>query len=180
MRQLKIAIVLALALVLQSSVTAFWQSFRYVDLPLVVVVYFALRRDALLALAVGAVAGIGMDALGSGGLMGAFGFTKTFIAYTIYALSTRVMLDNPLMRIPVLASAALLNEVIYVLLQRMFNQPPLVAFVQTAGLTLLWTTVAGTVLLQVLDLIFGERARQRRQFAFRRKVARRGMTMRRR
>jgi rod shape-determining protein MreD len=172
MRQLKIAIALAVAIILQSAVTSRWHPFVYADLSLVIVVYFALQRDVLQALIVGAAAGLAMDAL-SGGLLGAGSFTKTFIAYLIFALATRVSLDNPIVRIPVLASAALLDAAIYVLLNRMFGQPSLIPFVVAAGFKVIGTTIAGTILLQVLDLIFSDRARQRRQFAFRRRVARR-------
>ena len=70
MRQLKVALVLAVAIILQSTLRAVWPPLVYVDLPLIVVVYFALQRDALQALLVGAIAGLATDAL-SGGLLGA-------------------------------------------------------------------------------------------------------------
>jgi rod shape-determining protein MreD len=85
MRQLKIALVLALAIILQTSLGVVWQPFVYIDLPLIVVVYFALQRDAMQALVVGAVAGLATDALGAGGLLGAGGFSKTLTAYLIVA-----------------------------------------------------------------------------------------------
>ena len=173
MRQLKIALVLALAVVLQSSLPAIWPPFVYIDLPLIVVVYFALQRDPLQALVIGAVAGLAMDALGGGGLLGAGGFSKTLVAYLIASLATRVMLDNPLVRIPVLAGAALLDSVVFVLLHRILSQPSLKPFAETASFKLIGTTVAGTLILYVLDTFFSDRARQRRQFAWRRRVARR-------
>jgi rod shape-determining protein MreD len=180
MRQLKISIALAVAIILQSSIASVWRPFVYVDLALVVVVYFALQREPLQALIVGAAAGLAIDAL-SAGLLGAGSFTKTFIAYLIFALATRVSLDNPIVRIPVLASAALLDAAIYNLLHRLFGQPSLVPFVLAAGFKVIGTTIAGTILLQVLDLLFSDKARQRRQFAFRRRVARRSTgTLRRR
>lgn len=174
MRPLKIAVVLTLAIILQSSLPQIWRYSHYVDLPLIVVVYFALQRDALQALMIGAVAGLATDALG-GGLLGAGGFSKTLTAYVIVSLATRVMLDNPLVRIPVLAGAALLDSAVYVLLHRMLGQASLVSFVDTASYRLIGTTLAGTLLLYLLDRFFSERARQRRELAFRRKVARRGL-----
>jgi rod shape-determining protein MreD len=174
MRQLRIALVLAVAVVLQSSLRANWDLFKYVDLPLIVVVYVALQRDALQALFVGAVAGLATDVL-SGGLLGGGGFSKTLVAFTVVSLATRVMLDNPLARIPVLAGASLLDDTVYVLLHRMLGQPSNFKFVEQASFKLIGTTVAGTILLYLLDLMFSERARQRRQLAFRRRVARRGI-----
>lgn len=173
MRQLKIALVLAIAVILQSSLKAVWQPLSYVDLPLIVVVYFALQRDALEALIIGAAAGLATDALGAGGLLGAGGFSKTVVAFLLASLSTRVMLDNPLVRIPVLAGAVFLDATIYVLLHRLLGQPPLASFVELTSFKVISTTVIGTIMLYLLDMMFSEKARQRRQFAFRRKVARR-------
>jgi rod shape-determining protein MreD len=174
MRQLKIAIVLALAVLLQTYLRTIWEPFVYIDLPLIVVVYFALQRDMLQALVVGVVAGLAMDALSGGGLLGAWGFSKTLTAYVIAAVATRVMLDNPLVRIPVLAGAVLLDATVYVVLHRMLGQASQMPFVEKASYEVIWTTVVGTVVLYVFDIFFSERARQRRQFAFRRRIARRG------
>ena len=174
MRQLKIALVLAVAVILQSSLRAVWPLFVYVDLPLIVVVYVALQRDALQALFVGAIAGLAADAL-SGGLLGAGGFAKTLVAFLIVSLATRVNLDNPLARVPVLAGASLVDDAVYVLIHRMLGQPSNVGFVEQASFKLIGTAIAGTILLYLLDMLFSERARQRRQLAFRRRVARRGI-----
>jgi rod shape-determining protein MreD len=174
MRQLKIALVLAVAVILQTSLPAVWPPFVYVDLPLIVVVYVALQRDALQSLFVGVVAGLATDSL-SAGLLGAGGFSKTLVAFLVVSLATRVMLDNPLVRIPVLAGASVLDDAVYVLLHRMLGQPTNYKFVEQASFKLIGTTVAGTILFYLFDLIFSERARQRRQLAFRRRVARRGI-----
>jgi rod shape-determining protein MreD len=174
MRQLKIALVLSLALILQSSLGVIWRPLTYIDLPLIVVVYFALQRDALQALIIGVAAGLAADALGGPkSLLGAAGFSKTLTAYLIVSLATRVNIDNPLARIPVLAGAAFFDDTVYVLLHRMLNQPMDYRFIDRAPLKLIATTVVGTIILYMLDLFFSERARQRRQLAFRRRVARR-------
>lgn len=175
MRQLKIAGVLALAIALQ-SVFATWPPLAYVDLPLIVVVYFALQRDVLQALVVGAAAGLAMDALG-GGLLGAGGFSKTLTAYIVYIAAARVMLDTTLLRIPVLAAATAIDASVFVGLHRLLGQLLAMPFVQALLYKLVATTVAGTVLLYVFETFFSERARQRRQFAVRRRVARRGPSL---
>ncbi|MCA1558085.1 MAG: hypothetical protein LC731_06050, partial [Acidobacteria bacterium] len=96
-------------------------------------------------------------------------------AYVIATLATRVMLDNPLVRIPVLAGAALLDATVYVLLHRMLDRASLQPFVETASYKVIWTTIVGTIFLYIFDTLFSERARQRRQLSVRRRVARRGM-----
>lgn len=174
MRHLKIGLVLALALILQTTLSArVWEPFIFVDLPLIVVVYFALQRDAMQAITVGVIAGLASDALGAGGLLGAGGFSKTLTAYLIVTIATRVMLDNPLARIPVIAGAVLFDDIVYVLLHRMLGQTTKYRFIDRAPLKLIATTVIGTLLLYLLDLLFSDRARQRRQLAFRRRIARR-------
>lgn len=173
MRQLTIAAVLLVVIALQSALRAVWQPFAYVDLALILVVYFALQREPLNALIVAAIAGLAMDALGRG-LLGAGGFSKVVAAYAVYFVAQRVMLDTILLRIPVLAGATLVDNIIYVAMNRMLGQPSTMPFVQSLAYKLIATTVAGTLLLYAYDSYFSARARQRRQFTVRRRVARRG------
>ena len=98
MAQLKIILSVALAAILQSSLRQIWPALVYIDLPLIVTVYFALQRDAVRAVLVGCFTGVATDAL-SRGLLGAGGFTKTLVAYLIATLTTYISLDNPLARI---------------------------------------------------------------------------------
>jgi rod shape-determining protein MreD len=172
MPQLKIAAVLAVAIVLQLSLRAVWPPLSYIDFPLIVVVYIALQRDAWQALLVGTLAGLIVDTA-SGGLIGAGGFSKTLTAYVIYFAATRVNLENPLLRIPVLAAATLADAGIYVFWHRVLGSPPLVPVMQTISYKLIATTTVGTLVLYMLDSIISGRSDQRRQFATRRRVARR-------
>jgi rod shape-determining protein MreD len=176
MPQLKIAAVFALAIVLALSLRVVWPPLAYVDFPLIVVVYIALQRDAWRALIAGTLAGVIIDAT-SGGLIGAGGFSKTLTAYVIYVAATRVNLENFLLRVPVLAAATVLDESVYVFLHRLLGHPPLVPFVQTLVYRLIATTVVGTAGLYFMDRMFSARRSQRRQFAIRRRVARRNVGM---
>ena len=173
MPQLKIAAALAVAIILQLSLGSIWPPLSYIDFPLMVVVYIALQRHAWHALIVGTIAGLAIDAP-SGGLIGAGGFSKTLTAYLIYIAATRVNLENPLLRIPVLAAASLIDSAVYFFWHRSLGNPPSVPFVQTTSYRLIGTTIVGTFALYLLDSLFTERARQRRTFASRRKGARRG------
>src|SRR4030095_10959889 len=144
MPQLKIAAVLAISIVLQLSLRIVWPPLSYIDFPLVVVVYIALQRDAWQALLVGTLAGLIIDAA-RGGLVGAGGFSKTMTAYVIYFAATRVNLENPLLRIPVLAAASVLDSGIYVFWHRVLGYPPSVPVVQTMSYKLIATTIVGTL-----------------------------------
>src|SRR5574339_1231345 len=125
MSQLKIVVVLLISILLQLSLREVWQPLSYIDFPLVVVVYIALQRDAWQALLVGTLAGLIVDTA-SGGLIGAGGFSKTLTAYVIYFAATRVNLENPLLRIPVLAAATLVDSLVFVFSHRLFGYPPTV------------------------------------------------------
>src|SRR5215475_10708151 len=172
MSHIKIAVVLSVAIVLKLLLREVWRPLSYIDFPLVVVVYIALQRDAWQALLVGTLAGLIVDAA-SGGLVGAGGFSKTLTAYVIYFAATRVNLENPLLRIPVLAAASLLDSAVYVFWHRVLGYPPVAPLVQTMSYKLIATTVAGTLALYLLNALSAERNSQRRQFATRRRVARR-------
>ena len=174
---LKLAVCILLAVVLQSSLPTLSPSLVYIDLPLILVVYVALQRNAVQSVIVGAVTGIATDAI-SNGLLGANGFSKTLTAYLIAALATRVSLDNYLIRIFVLASAVLFDSTVYYLLHVILDQASQAAFVETVAWKLIATTVVGTLIFYVFDIFFSDRASQRRQFACRRRAARRSLTRR--
>ncbi len=174
MRQLVIAIVLIVAIALQSALRAIWQPLAFIDLTLILVVYFALQREPLQALIVAAVAGLAMDLIsGPPALLGAGGFAKVLTAYAVYFVASRVMLDTTLLRIPVLFGASIIDNLVYVGMHRLLGQRPPVPFIQSLSFKVLATTIAGTLLLYLYDSYFSGKARQRRQFIVRRRVARR-------
>ena len=178
MRQLKVTAVLTLAIALQSALAA-WRPLSFVDVGLILVVYFALQREPVQALFVGAATGLATDALG-GGLLGAGGFSKTLTAYIVYLVASRVMLDTTVLRIPVLAGATLIDNVVFMGMTRLLGQGSSLPFAQTLANKLIATTITGTILLFVYDSFFSQRARQHRQFSVRRRVARRPGMLRRR
>jgi rod shape-determining protein MreD len=174
MRQLTIAVLLVVAIALQSALRAIWQPLAYIDLTLILVVYFALQREPLQALVVAAAAGLATDFIsGPPALLGAGGFSKTLTAYAIYFVASRVMLDTTLLRIPVLAGATMFDNGVYVGMHRLLGQTPPMPFIQSLSYKLIATTVGGTILLYLYDSYFSGKARQRRQFTVRRRVARR-------
>src|SRR5712664_802033 len=152
MRQLTIALLLLVAVALQSALRSVWQPLGYVDLTLILVVYFALQREPLQALIVAAVAGLATDFIsGRPALLGAGGFSKTLTAYAVYFVASRVMLDPTILRIPVLAGATLIDNLVYVGLHRLLGQNPTTPLVQALSYKLIATTTAGTIVLYVYD-----------------------------
>ena len=165
MENLKITIALILAVLLQWSLRNVAEPFAYIDFPLIVVVYAALQRNAVRAIFFATVAGIAVDALSSG-LLGANGFSKTLIAYLVSELARRVYMDNLLLRIPVIAGACVLDDLVYYGMHRMLGQEIGGQLFVTVSYTLIGTTIAGTAVYLALDSLLTERARPRRREMF--------------
>jgi rod shape-determining protein MreD len=165
MGNLKITIALIVAVLLQWTLRNVAEPFAYIDFPLIVVVYAALQRNAVKAIFFGTVAGIAVDAL-SGGLLGANGFSKTLMAYLVSELARRVYMDNLLLRIPVIAGACVLDDLVYYGMHWLLGQPPTMPVFVVISYTLIGTTIAGTIVYLLLDFVSTERMRPRRREMF--------------
>jgi rod shape-determining protein MreD len=161
MDQLKITIALVMAILLQWTLRGVAEPFAYLDLPLIIVVYAALQRDAIKAIFFGTFAGLAVDAL-SGGLLGANAFAKTLIAYIVSEIARRVYMDNLLLRIPVIAGACLVDDLVYYGLHRLLGQEPEGNLLLVVSYTLIGTTIAGTFIYIILDYVLVEKKRARK------------------
>ncbi|MCD9186213.1 MAG: rod shape-determining protein MreD [Pyrinomonadaceae bacterium] len=165
MEQVKITVALIIAVLLQWTLRNVAEPLAYIDFPLIIVVYAALQRNAIRAIIFGTIAGIAVDAL-SGGLLGANGFSKTLIAYVVSEIARRVYLDNLLLRIPVIAGACLLDDLVYYGMHRLLGQEPFAQVFVTIAYTLIGTTIAGTAIYLLLENIFSEKIKSRRREMF--------------
>ncbi len=174
MEQLKITIALIVAILLQWTLRNVAEPLAYIDFPLIIVVYAALQRNSIKALLFGTISGIAMDAM-SGGLLGSNAFSKTLVAFVVSEIARRVYLDNLLLRIPVIAGACLLDDLIYYGMHRLLGQDPLSPLFITMAYTLVGTTIAGTFIYLFLDSFSSETLKRRKRdfFAPRRETRRR-------
>jgi rod shape-determining protein MreD len=174
MEQVKIAVALIIAVILQWTLRNVHDVFMYVDFPLIIIVYAALQRNTIKALIFGMISGIAVDALSSG-LLGSNGFTKTLIAFIVSEIARRVYLDNLLLQIPVIAGACLLDGLVYFGLHRLFGQELSVPFLETVAYRLIGTTIAGTIIYLLLGSFSTDilKRRKRDSFSSRRQTRRR-------
>ncbi|MDH3493878.1 MAG: rod shape-determining protein MreD [Acidobacteriota bacterium] len=174
MEQVKITVALVIAILLQWTLRNIAEPFAYLDLPLIIVVYAALQRNAIRAIIFGTIAGIAVDAL-SGGLLGANGFSKTLVAYAVSEIARRVYLDNLLLRIPIIAGACLLDDLVYYGMHRLLGQSIGAPLLETMAYTIIGTTIAGTFIYLFLDSFSSQSIKQKRRefFAPRRQTRRR-------
>jgi rod shape-determining protein MreD len=172
---LKLILVIALAVLIESQASQYWDALRYVDLPLIVTVYFALMRDPVLGMLAGYAAGLSGDlAPGAGPIVGVGGFSKTLIGFVVATVAVRFSLEGPLVRVLVIGFSSLVNSMLYVGLYNVMNQeiartgwPDVlmmrVAFETAANL------IFGVIIFWILDKIFpeataGSQMRVRRKF----------------
>lgn len=166
MEQAKLTIALIIAILLQWTLRNVAEPFAFIDFPLIIVVYAALQqKNSIRALLFGAIAGLSIDAL-SGGLLGANAFSKTLIAYIVSEITRRVYVDNLLLRIPIIAGACLLDDLIYYGVHRLFGQDPSVNPIVTMAYTLIGTTIAGTLIYIILERLKSDNLRRRKRDFF--------------
>ena len=89
------------AIFFQVYVPQFVHFLSYLELPLLVVVYFALmRRSQIHGLMIGALVGLAQDSLlGTKNPLGMFGIVKTLVGYFAASVSLRFDVDNSLVRL---------------------------------------------------------------------------------
>lgn len=156
MEQVRLTLAIIIAVLLQWTLRNVAEPFAYIDFPLIIVVYAALQRNSIRAILFGTFSGLAIDAL-SGGLLGANAFSKTLVAYAVSELARRVYLDNLLLRIPVVAGACLLDDLVYYGLHRIFGREPSGDPFVIISYTLIGTTIAGTMIYLLFDRLFSER-----------------------
>ncbi|MFV0387145.1 MAG: rod shape-determining protein MreD [Pyrinomonadaceae bacterium] len=173
MENLKITIAMIVAILLQWTLRNVAESAVYVNFVLIVVVYAALQRNSIRALLLGTIGGIAVDSL-SGGLLGASGFSLTLVAFVVSEIARRVYLDNLLLRIPVIAGASILNNLVFFGMHRLLGQNLNAPLFETMAYSLIGTTIVGTFVYIILDSVsVGSVKKKRRDFFAPRRQTRR-------
>ena len=97
------------SVIIQAILTGVWPAVaRFFDLPLVVVIYYALTKGPTGALLSGAGAGLLQDSLG-GTLLGVSALSKALVGYLVGVLGLRFALAPFMARVLILAAATVLS-----------------------------------------------------------------------
>jgi len=161
MRAAAVVIAVALALVLQTTLTRFVvRGTVAVDLVLVVVVYVALTSGPVTGLLSGTFAGLIQDALSSG-VIGIGGLAKTIVGFLAGIVGTQFIVAQPLPRFVVFFCATLLHALVFVGLYmlldlRRFETPYAATLGQAVG-----NAVVGVVAFQLVEFLPGAVERRR-------------------
>ena len=119
-----------------------------VDPFVIVLVWFAMRTNPLLAQLFGASAGLVQDAL-AGGLFGLHAFANTLIGYGVALAAQRVVVGQQAVRVLIFAAAAALQQAVLVgLMMAMLEDAPLPHFGFVVAKVLV-TALVGAVLISL-------------------------------
>ena len=140
-----------LAILFQLYVPLYIRFLQYLDIPLLVTVYFAMmRRSQLGGLGIGMVLGLAQDSL-SRNPIGMFGICRTLIGYIAASLALRIDVEHPLIRLLVTFSFYVLDQGLLWLLERSLLQLRPVFDYRQALLLGFLNALVGVALFHILD-----------------------------
>jgi rod shape-determining protein MreD len=109
-----------LALVLQAFIPAYVHWASYLELPLLVTLYFALsKRNPVSGLLLGMVVGLLQDSLSPNTPIGLYGISKTFVGYIGSSIGARIDVEHPIARFLLTACFYLFHHAIFALISRL-------------------------------------------------------------
>lgn len=139
------------AILFQVYIPLFFQFLGFLELPLLVVVYFALmRRDQVSGLFIGAFVGLAQDSL-SRNPLGMFGIVKTLVGYLVSSIGLRLDADNVALRFVLTFFFFLFHQFLYWVLARALLAQQLAFDPQKTLLLGLLNALVGISLYQLLD-----------------------------
>ncbi len=141
-----------LAIALESFVPVHFAPFAILNLPLLLVIYFAIvRRSPITGIFAGAIIGLLQDGLTRQPL-GVFGITNTIIGYLAGLVGNRIDTDNYIARLLFTFVFTLLHSFLYWLLVHRFLAEPVGWSWIHEPIRAVVNAVAGVILFALLDL----------------------------
>jgi rod shape-determining protein MreD len=152
-RPLAMVLVPLAAILFQVYLPRFFEYLGYLELPLLVTVYFALmKRQPIPALLFGSAIGLGQDSL-SHNPLGMFGIVKTLVGYFAASVSMRFDVDNPFIQFVLGFFFFFFHQFFYWILSRALLAQQLDFNVQQTVLFGLLNAVVALPLFVLLDKI---------------------------
>jgi rod shape-determining protein MreD len=151
MSRLKGPMLLLLAFVVQLSLSAAWPAWVvFFDLPLLVVIYYAMHRGPAVGLALGGAVGLLQDGL-TGSLLGVGALSRSVVGYLTGTAVMRFVLSGPLARLLVVGSATLATRLFEIFTLAVMGRTPsaLPASELLAGVA--GNALLGTILFSMLQ-----------------------------
>jgi rod shape-determining protein MreD len=139
------------AIAFQVYVPLFFQFMGFLEMPLLVVVYFAImRRTAISGLMIGALIGLAQDSLFHNPL-GMYGIDKTLVGYFAANVGMRFDVEHGLVRLLLCFIFYVLHQFLYWVIARALLSQQLVLDLPHTALVGLLNAVVGVALFAFLD-----------------------------
>jgi rod shape-determining protein MreD len=148
-----VAIVAAVALILQATAPVYFPFFRILDLPLLITIYFGLsRRNPSTGLLLGMVIGLLQDSLSGPTVpLGFYGIAKTCIGFLASSIGARLDTEHPAARFALIMGFFVTHQAILVLIRRLLLAQPESWLNWHLAIAAAVNAVLGTILFLVLD-----------------------------
>src|SRR6185437_9234275 len=139
------------AILFQVYVPLFFQFLRFLEMPLLVVVYFALmRRNQITGLMVGALVGLAQDSLSKNPL-GMFGIVDTLVGYFAASVGLRLDVEHGFIRLLLVFFFFVFHQSLYWVMVRALRGRPLPFEVQQTLVVGVLNALVGISLFHFLD-----------------------------
>src|SRR6266404_3623679 len=140
-----------IAILLQVYIPLFFRFLTYLDLPLLVTVYFALmRRSPIAGTFIGAFIGLAQDSLSKNPL-GMFGIDKTLVGYFAASVGMRFDVDHSLIRLLLCFLFYVFHQFFYWVMARALLSQQLALDLPRTAIVGLLNAVVGVALFAFLD-----------------------------
>lgn len=139
------------AVLFQVYVPLFFQFLGFLEMPLLVVVYFGvMRRSQISGLLAGALVGLAEDSLSKNPL-GMYGIVKTLVGYFAASVGVRLDVDNPFLRIVLIFFFYVFHQTLYWVMARALLNQQLAFEAQKTLLVGLLNAMVGVFVFHFLD-----------------------------
>jgi rod shape-determining protein MreD len=123
----------------------------FLEMPLLITVYFALvRRNQVSGLLIGAAVGLAQDALSQNPL-GMFGIIKTLVGYFAASVGVRLDVDHPMIRLLLCFFFYLFHQLMYWVMTRALLGKPMPLDLADAAIKGVLNAIVGVALFMFLD-----------------------------
>jgi len=123
----------------------------FLEMPLLITVYFALvRRSQISGLLIGAAIGLAQDSL-SPHPLGMFGINKTLVGYFSASVGVRIDVDHPLIRLLLGSFFYVFHQVMYWVMTRALLGRPMILDWPRTGMEAVLNGIVGVALFHFLD-----------------------------
>jgi len=139
------------AILFQVYVPLFFQFLRFLEVPLLVVVYFAImRRSQISGLMIGALVGLAQDSL-SNKPLGMYGIAETLVGYFAASVGMKLDVDHPFIRLLLCFFFFIVHRFFYWVILRAMLGKQMAFDIQTTLVLALLNAVVGVSLFHFLD-----------------------------